>query len=196
MRAPSFRCTETDGSLILHYYSDRPGLEHIVIGIVKVRYSSINVCNLDSSWDKLYYIIDLPVTDWYRFPTLVCPRRWPPNCTESKWRWKWSGERAMSLNCQIVNWGRQQTPRDAWSEPGRRQANRIGPRLRIRCSRRQHLRPSLPTTQNVMVIIQLNRQLMERLFEESCGRITRNWLDKRWGREGGTRKSMLIYSLD
>lgn len=26
----------TDGSLILHYYSDRPGLEHIVIGIVKV----------------------------------------------------------------------------------------------------------------------------------------------------------------
>ena len=38
MRAPSFRCTEeSDGSLILHYYSERPGLEHIVIGIVKVR---------------------------------------------------------------------------------------------------------------------------------------------------------------
>lgn len=37
MRAPSFRCTERkDGSLVLHYYSDRPGLEHIVIGIVKV----------------------------------------------------------------------------------------------------------------------------------------------------------------
>ncbi|XP_058789203.1 guanylate cyclase soluble subunit beta-1 isoform X2 [Phymastichus coffea] len=37
MRAPSFRCTERseDGALILHYYSDRPGLEHIVIGIVK-----------------------------------------------------------------------------------------------------------------------------------------------------------------
>ncbi|KAG4075572.1 hypothetical protein HA402_003397 [Bradysia odoriphaga] len=36
MRAPSFRCTEEiDGSLILHYYSERPGLEHIVIGIVK-----------------------------------------------------------------------------------------------------------------------------------------------------------------
>ncbi|XP_031631652.1 guanylate cyclase soluble subunit beta-1 isoform X2 [Contarinia nasturtii] len=36
MRAPSFRCTEeSDGSLILHYYSERPGLEHIVIGIVK-----------------------------------------------------------------------------------------------------------------------------------------------------------------
>ena len=36
MRAPSFRCTENDGMLILHYYSERPGLEHIVIGIVKV----------------------------------------------------------------------------------------------------------------------------------------------------------------
>lgn len=40
MRAPSFRCTETDdGALVLHYYSDRPGLEHIVIGIVKVSWN-------------------------------------------------------------------------------------------------------------------------------------------------------------
>ncbi len=37
MRAPSFRCSERiDGSLVLHYYSEREGLEHIVIGIVKV----------------------------------------------------------------------------------------------------------------------------------------------------------------
>lgn len=37
MRAPSFRCSEReeDGALILHYYSDRNGLEPIVIGIVK-----------------------------------------------------------------------------------------------------------------------------------------------------------------
>ncbi|KAH9421795.1 Guanylate cyclase soluble subunit beta-1 [Dermatophagoides pteronyssinus] len=36
MKAPSFRCSERiDGSLILHYYSEREGLEHIVIGIVK-----------------------------------------------------------------------------------------------------------------------------------------------------------------
>ncbi|XP_063866036.1 guanylate cyclase soluble subunit beta-1-like isoform X1 [Scylla paramamosain] len=37
MKAPSFRCSkrEEDGALILHYYSDRPGLEYIVIGIVK-----------------------------------------------------------------------------------------------------------------------------------------------------------------
>lgn len=39
MRAPSFRCTERpeDGALILHYYSEREGLEPIVIGLVKVR---------------------------------------------------------------------------------------------------------------------------------------------------------------
>lgn len=37
MKAPSFRCTDApDGALILHYYSDRPGLESIVIGIVNV----------------------------------------------------------------------------------------------------------------------------------------------------------------
>lgn len=38
MRAPSFRCTERpeDGTLILHYYSEREGLEPIVIGLVKV----------------------------------------------------------------------------------------------------------------------------------------------------------------
>lgn len=36
MKAPSFRCTEQpDHSIILHYYSDRPGLEFIVIGLVK-----------------------------------------------------------------------------------------------------------------------------------------------------------------
>lgn len=39
MRAPSFRCTESESGLKLHYYSERPGLEHIVIGIVKVFFS-------------------------------------------------------------------------------------------------------------------------------------------------------------
>lgn len=42
MRAPSFRCTENNGSLILHYYSERPGLEHIVIGIVKAVASKLH----------------------------------------------------------------------------------------------------------------------------------------------------------
>ena len=35
MRAPSFRVTNGDGAIILHYYSARDGLEHIVLGIVK-----------------------------------------------------------------------------------------------------------------------------------------------------------------
>ncbi|XP_054754630.1 guanylate cyclase soluble subunit beta-1-like [Lytechinus pictus] len=37
MRAPSFRCStrDSDGALVLHYYSERPGLEHIVIGLVR-----------------------------------------------------------------------------------------------------------------------------------------------------------------
>lgn len=44
MRAPSFRCTqrEDDGALILHYYSERDGLEHIVIGIVKAVASKLH----------------------------------------------------------------------------------------------------------------------------------------------------------
>ena len=36
MRAPSFRVTErTDGALVLHYSSERSGLEHVVIGMVR-----------------------------------------------------------------------------------------------------------------------------------------------------------------
>ena len=37
MRAPSFRCSkrESDGAMILHYYSERLGLEHVVIGLVR-----------------------------------------------------------------------------------------------------------------------------------------------------------------
>ncbi|XP_065159270.1 guanylate cyclase soluble subunit beta-1 [Atheta coriaria] len=44
MKAPSFRCTERpeDGALILHYYSDRPSLEYIVIGIVKAVASKLH----------------------------------------------------------------------------------------------------------------------------------------------------------
>lgn len=49
MRAPSFRCTERpeDGGLVLHYYSDRPGLEHIVIGIVKTVASRLHGTEVD-----------------------------------------------------------------------------------------------------------------------------------------------------
>ncbi|XP_022914557.1 guanylate cyclase soluble subunit beta-1 [Onthophagus taurus] len=49
MKAPSFRCTERpeDGALVLHYYSDRPGLEHIVIGIVKAVASKLHNTEVD-----------------------------------------------------------------------------------------------------------------------------------------------------
>lgn len=47
MRAPSFRCTENNGSLILHYYSERSGLEHIVIGIVKEVASKLHGVDVD-----------------------------------------------------------------------------------------------------------------------------------------------------
>jgi len=43
MKAPSFRCTENeDGTFILHYYSERPGLEFIVIGLVKIVASKLH----------------------------------------------------------------------------------------------------------------------------------------------------------
>ncbi|KRT86480.1 Adenylate and Guanylate cyclase, partial [Oryctes borbonicus] len=49
MKAPSFRCTERpeDGALVLHYYSDRPGLEYIVIGIVKAVASKLHETEVD-----------------------------------------------------------------------------------------------------------------------------------------------------
>ncbi|OQV20579.1 Guanylate cyclase soluble subunit beta-1 [Hypsibius exemplaris] len=43
MRAPSFRCTKVDyKSTILHYYSERDGLEPIVLGIVKAVASKLH----------------------------------------------------------------------------------------------------------------------------------------------------------
>ncbi len=48
MKAPSFRCSEgTDGTFILHYYSDRPGLEFIVIGLVKTVSSRLHNSEVD-----------------------------------------------------------------------------------------------------------------------------------------------------
>ncbi|CAB3397892.1 unnamed protein product [Caenorhabditis bovis] len=48
LRGPSFRCEETsDGSLILHYFTGRPGLYHIVKGVVKE--VARRVYNLDIS---------------------------------------------------------------------------------------------------------------------------------------------------
>ena len=48
MRAPSFKCTEkADGTLVLHYYSERPGLEHIVIGLVKTVALKLHNCEVE-----------------------------------------------------------------------------------------------------------------------------------------------------
>lgn len=49
MRAPSFRCSENqeDGTLILHYYSEREGLEPIVIGIVKAVASKLHQTDVE-----------------------------------------------------------------------------------------------------------------------------------------------------
>ncbi|XP_054168023.1 guanylate cyclase soluble subunit beta-1-like [Oppia nitens] len=49
MRAPSFRCTEdpATGHLILHYYSEREGLEPIVIGIVKAVANKLHGTDVD-----------------------------------------------------------------------------------------------------------------------------------------------------
>ncbi|GAB1601943.1 guanylate cyclase soluble subunit beta-1-like [Argonauta hians] len=63
MRAPSFRCSERaeDGAMILHYYSDRPGLEPIVIGIVKtvakqVYNSQVNVEVIQTKGDECDHV--------------------------------------------------------------------------------------------------------------------------------------------
>ncbi|XP_038056195.1 guanylate cyclase soluble subunit beta-1-like [Patiria miniata] len=49
MRAPSFRCSqrESDGALVLHYYSERPGLERIVVGLVKSVSESLHNGDVD-----------------------------------------------------------------------------------------------------------------------------------------------------
>lgn len=69
MRAPSFRCTESPetGALILHYYSERPGLEHIVIGIVKVR--EISSVLLFPSFFLL--LLALRLSQFYSFLSLL-----------------------------------------------------------------------------------------------------------------------------
>lgn len=49
MRAPSFRCTDAEKGkgLILHYYSEREGLQDIVIGIIKTVAQQIHGTEID-----------------------------------------------------------------------------------------------------------------------------------------------------
>lgn len=49
MRAPFFRCTDAEKGkgLILHYYSEREGLQDIVIGIIKTVAQQIHGTEID-----------------------------------------------------------------------------------------------------------------------------------------------------
>lgn len=63
MRAPSFRVTERDdGSIILHYYSERQGLEHVVIGLVrtvarKLHNREVNVEIISTQGEHVQFLV-------------------------------------------------------------------------------------------------------------------------------------------
>ena len=63
MRAPSFRVTERDdGSIILHYYSERKGLEHVVIGLVrtvarKLHNKEVNVEIITTQGEHVQFLV-------------------------------------------------------------------------------------------------------------------------------------------
>lgn len=56
MRAPSFRCTDAEkgNNLILHYYSEREGLQDIVIGIIKTVAQQIHGTEIEM---KVSYVV-------------------------------------------------------------------------------------------------------------------------------------------
>lgn len=66
MRAPSFHCeSREDGCMLLHYYSQRKGLEYIAIGIIKAAARDIYdipiqmevLTRRDGQWaDKSYHV--------------------------------------------------------------------------------------------------------------------------------------------
>ena len=69
MQAPSFMCEKTDSGLLLHYYSKRNGLHHIVVGIVKaaaqefysltVELELISEEVLDSDYRPYHYVFEI-----------------------------------------------------------------------------------------------------------------------------------------
>jgi guanylate cyclase soluble subunit beta len=79
MKAPSFRCTEnTNGNTILHYYSDRPGLEFIVIGLVKVvahkLHKSQVECKIIKSKDETCDHVQFEIIEQCEFQIEFCPK--------------------------------------------------------------------------------------------------------------------------
>lgn len=59
MRAPSFRCTDAEkgNNLILHYYSEREGLQDIVIGIIKTVAQQIHGTEIEM---KVCFVVFVP----------------------------------------------------------------------------------------------------------------------------------------
>lgn len=58
MRAPSFRCTDAEkgNNLILHYYSEREGLQDIVIGIIKTVAQQIHGTEIEMKVSSIGFI--------------------------------------------------------------------------------------------------------------------------------------------
>ena len=66
MQAPSFICEKTLTGLTLHYYSQRPGLSNIVIGIVKAVAKDFYSLVVDIEMTK-YEEIDQKLAHHYTF---------------------------------------------------------------------------------------------------------------------------------
>lgn len=69
MRAPSFRCTDAEKGkgLILHYYSEREGLQDIVIGIIKTVAQQIHGTEIDMKvmLQRLLKTRDIESSRWH-----------------------------------------------------------------------------------------------------------------------------------
>ena len=81
MRAPSFRVTErADGALILHYTSERKGLEHVVIGMVRTVAKKLHNRNVKVLWHS-YDVSFFPGTrGWEGLTKYFVPCSGPCNC--------------------------------------------------------------------------------------------------------------------
>lgn len=77
MRAPSFRCTDAEkgNNLILHYYSEREGLQDIVIGIIKTVAQQIHGTEIEMKVSFVVFVTFLciakPLTLWLTLSLLM-----------------------------------------------------------------------------------------------------------------------------
>ena len=77
MRAPSFRCTDAEkgNNLILHYYSEREGLQDIVIGIIKTVAQQIHGTEIEM---KVCFAVLFP---------FFCAALKAQSTADDEWRW-------------------------------------------------------------------------------------------------------------